>query len=248
MRRTLFGLSVLMVMPCFAFAAPEQEKFFDSDGVKIRYWDEGEGEVVLLIHGFSATGTLNWRAPKIQQALSENNRVIMPDVRNHGKTGDAPEGEHGVEVVKDMVRLLDHIGVDRAHVVGYSMGGMIAIKMTTMYPERVQSILSGGMGWMEAGSDEVTRFANSGPTGRLGPPYHGFAELGTSAAEMKAITTPLKVIIGTEDGGQHLTNAWKEIVPDLDIVYVEGANHQSCVVAPEFKAGIQKFIAENAEK
>ena len=248
MRHILMCLAVLILAPVFAFAAPEQEHFFDSDGVKIRYWDEGEGEAVLLIHGFSVTGTLNWRAPKIQQTLSETYRVIMPDVRNHGKSGDAPEGEHGVEVVNDMVRLLDHLGLESAHVVGYSMGGRIAIKMTTMYPERVRSALIGGMGWMDAQSEETRRFATSGLTGRLGPPRRGYTELATTETEMKAITVPLQVIIGTEDGGRHLVDQWQAIVPELDVVNVEGANHQSCVLAPEFKSGIQAFIAENARE
>ena len=70
MKHMLIGYVVLMVMPVVALAVPEQVKFFDSDGVKICYWDEGEGEVVLLIHGYSATGTLNWRAPKIQNRSS----------------------------------------------------------------------------------------------------------------------------------------------------------------------------------
>ena len=59
---------------------------------------------------------------------------------------------------------------------------------------------------------------------------------------------PLRVIIGTNDGGQRVVNLWKEIVPDLEVVLVDGATHLSCMSAPEFKAGILSFIAENSQK
>ncbi|MEK7793290.1 MAG: alpha/beta fold hydrolase [Candidatus Hydrogenedentota bacterium] len=104
MRVVLISVALLLFV---ATAARAEEQFFDSDGVKIRYWIEGEGEPVLLIHGYTANGNLNWRAPGIQQALAEKYRVIMPDVRGHGLSDAPPEGQHGIHVVEDMVRLLD---------------------------------------------------------------------------------------------------------------------------------------------
>ena len=146
-----------------------------------------------------------------------------------------------------MIRLLDHAGVDKAHVVGYSMGGTIAIKMVTMYPERVRSTLVGGQGWLNSESEYAKQVATDERPGRFGPPLRGFGELATTAEEMQAISVPLRVIIGTKDGNQKSVNLWKEIVPELDVVYVEDATHLSCMTAPEFREGIQRFIAENSE-
>lgn len=233
----------------FSFVAVAEEKFFDSEGVKIRYWDEGSGEAVLLIHGYTANGSLNWRGPGIQQALSEKCRVIMPDVRGHGRSDSAPEGQHGLHVVADMVRLLDHCGEKTAHVAGYSMGGMISIKFATLHPERVRSLMIGGMGWLPEGSDSVKKFAtDSAESPRLQASLRGFTEFGTSEAAMKAIAAPTKVIIGTSDGLTRRVDLWKEIVPSLDVLYVDGATHQGCVFAPEFKQGILDFVSAHAGK
>ncbi len=243
MKRTVPIVALVALSVGIANAAPEQEHFFDSNGVKIRYWLEGEGEPVLLIHGYSTNGSLNWRAPGIQQDLSKSYQVIMPDVRNHGRSEQVPDGEHGVKVVEDMVRLLDHLNIESAYVAGYSMGGMITLKMTTMFPDRVRSALVCGMGWIEADTEETRGYAQNETTGRLGPPARGFGELATTKEEVQAITLPVKVIVGTDDSGQmRRVKAWKAIVPNLDVLYVEGADHSGCVFRPELKEGIREFI------
>jgi len=242
-----FMLAALAVLAGTSAFAGEQ--FFDSEGVKIRYWDEGKGEPVLLIHGYTANGNLNWRAPGIEQALAEKYRVIMPDVRGHGGSDAPPEGQHGIQVVEDMLRLLDHVNAKQAHVVGYSMGGMISIKFATMHPDRVRSLLIGGMGWLPEGSDSVKKFAtDTAASPRLQASIRGFTEFGTSEAAMKAIAMPVKVIIGTDDNLTHRVDLWKGIVPSLDVTYVPGATHQGCVFAPEFKQGILDFVSANAGK
>ena len=153
MKSLMMAIALSMTLQVVASAAEETEKSFDSSGVEIHYIEEGEGEPVLLIHGLGITAYFNWVRTGIQQELSKHYRVIMPDLRNHGKSGDAPDGEHGVEVVEDMIRLLDHVGIERAHVVGYSMGGNLTIKMAILYPDRVRSALVGGTGWVDSESD-----------------------------------------------------------------------------------------------
>ena len=69
-----------------------------------------------------------------------------------------------------MARLLDHLNIESAHVAGYSMGGMITLKMVTMFPERVRSALVCGMGWIDADTDETRSFARNEATGRLEGP------------------------------------------------------------------------------
>ncbi len=240
----LATIAILAAAPAF----PE-EKFFDSAGVKIRYWDEGQGEPVLLIHGYTANGNLNWRGPGIEQALAAKYHVIMPDVRGHGGSDAPPEGQHGIHVVEDMLRLLDHVNAKQAHVIGYSMGGMISIKFATLHPDRVRSLLIGGMGWLPEGSESVKKFATDiAASPRLQASLRGFTEFGTTEEAMKAIALPLRVIIGTNDSLTRRVDLWKEIVPGLDVIYVEGATHQGCVFSPELKQGILDFVAANAGK
>ena len=241
---SLAALAMFVSAPSFS-----EEKFFDSDGVKIRYWQEGEGEPVLLIHGYTANGNLNWRGPGIEQALAEKYQVIMPDVRGHGGSDAPPEGQHGIRVAEDMLRLLDHVNAKQAHVVGYSMGGMISIKFATLHPDRVRSLLIGGMGWLPEGSEPVKKFAtDTASSPRLQASLRGFGEFATTKEAMLAIVAPTKVIIGTNDNLTRRVDLWKEIVPALDVTYIEGATHQGCVFRPEFKQGILDFVAANAGK
>ena len=127
-----------------------EERYFDSNGVRIHYTDEGTGEPVLLIHGFTADIVLQWDLPGIRQALARDFRVIAFDNRGHGKS-DKPHdaAKYGTEMVEDAVRLLDHLKIQKAHVVGYSMGGLITLKLAVMHPERLLSATLGGAGRMK---------------------------------------------------------------------------------------------------
>jgi pimeloyl-ACP methyl ester carboxylesterase len=123
------------------------EGFFDSKGVKIRYTVEGRGEPVLLIHGFTANIEKNWGLPGIVKSLAQDYRVIALDNRGHGKS-DKPHDpkQYGAEMAEDAIRLLDHLKIDKAHVVGYSMGAMITLKVLATHPDRVLSATLGGSG------------------------------------------------------------------------------------------------------
>jgi alpha/beta superfamily hydrolase len=229
----LDSVLVCIVSICFTCGNLHAEDFtFDSDGTEIFYSVDGKGQPVVLIHGAGATGAINWRLPKIVQMLSENYRVITMDVRGHGKSGKPDNGAVGVAAVEDLRRLLDHLKLDKAHLVGYSMGGMISLKMIAEHPERVQSAVIGGMGWYE----HVVR-PNSQISGKK------FGELSTTAEEMKMIDVPLVVIVGSDDVGQNKRiERWKTITPDLNVVIVEGANHANCMFKADFKKALQAFL------
>jgi len=154
MRRPLVPTAVMFIvaicLSSFAQAqTPKYEShFFDSNGVKIHYQMAGEGEPVLLIHGFSANIQAQWIAPKIFSRLAENYRVIALDNRGHGKSEKPHDREkYGMEMMNDSIRLLDHLGIEKAHVVGYSMGAFITNKLLSMHPERFISATLGGAGW-----------------------------------------------------------------------------------------------------
>lgn len=130
---------------------PGSDAFFDSDGVRIRYVVQGSGPPVLLVHGFAVTIELSWVGPGILDSLATRYTVIALDQRGHGAS-DKPQDPvaYGIHFVDDLVRLLDHLQIERAHVVGYSMGAVIALKLLTTHPERVASAVLGGGGWRPA--------------------------------------------------------------------------------------------------
>lgn len=126
-----------------------QESFLDSDGgVRIRYLVRGAGPPVLLVHGFMVSTELNWVGPGILDSLASRYTVVALDLRGHGAS-DKPHdpSAYGATFVDDVVRLLDHLDIQRAHVVGYSMGSAITLKLLSTHPERVLSAVLGGYGW-----------------------------------------------------------------------------------------------------
>ncbi len=125
-----------------------QGQYFDSNGVRIHYTDEGTGEPLILVHGFAANADLNWRMPKFIENLSKDYRVIAFDNRGHGLSDKPHEPEmYGTEMVEDVVRLMDHLKIEKAHVAGYSMGAFITLKLIAMHPDRLLSAAPCGAGW-----------------------------------------------------------------------------------------------------
>ena len=123
----------LVLVPTISFG---QDRFFDSRGVSIRYVEQGTGEAVVLLHGVG--GSLDtWIQTGRLQELAATYRVIAFDARGHGKSGKPHDPkQYGREMGLDVVRLLDHLGIARAHIVGYSMGGQITSQLLTLHPER----------------------------------------------------------------------------------------------------------------
>jgi len=131
-QRYIGGIALAVV----SSVAAAQEKFFDAGGVRLRYVEQGTGEPVVLVHGFTNTADI-WSASGIVQDLARDHRVITFDLRGHGKS-DKPHdpAKYGREMGLDVIRLLDHLGIERAHVVGYSLGGHVTSQLLTLHPER----------------------------------------------------------------------------------------------------------------
>jgi pimeloyl-ACP methyl ester carboxylesterase len=132
-----------MPVPCLAlvlFAAfmrqTPQDQYFDAGGVRLRYVEQGSGEPVVLVHGFSNRLEI-WSTTGIMQDLARDHHVIVFDLRGHGKS-DKPHdrSRYGREMALDIVRVLDHLGIPRAHIVGYSLGAHLTAQLLTLYPER----------------------------------------------------------------------------------------------------------------
>jgi pimeloyl-ACP methyl ester carboxylesterase len=120
---------------------------FDSDGVPIHYTVTGreDGEPVVLIHGFAGSIEREWAG--IIAALKKDWKVIALDCRGHGGSGKPHDPKkYGIEMVNDVARLLDHLKIDKAHVVGYSMGANIALSFAVHHPKRLRTLTVGGSG------------------------------------------------------------------------------------------------------
>jgi len=127
----------------FALAGASAEDFV-SKGVKLRYVEEGQGPPVVLIHGLTLDVESQWADPGIIKALAQDYRVIAMDCRGHGKSDKPHEpAAYGIEMVEDVCRLLDHLKIKKAHIVGYSSGGSIALKLLVTHPERCSSVILG---------------------------------------------------------------------------------------------------------
>jgi pimeloyl-ACP methyl ester carboxylesterase len=169
----LAALACSALLGCVQAADRPATKTFDSNGVKISYTVQGKGEPAVLIHGWLSSGWINWTLPGTSGLLARDYQVITLDVRGHGLS-DKPtrEDAYGPELVEDVARLLDHLEIKKAHIVGYSMGGVIAANFIARHPDRVRSGTLGGMGWMKAG----------------GVGQWGFAQVGKRDPNAKALT------------------------------------------------------------
>jgi pimeloyl-ACP methyl ester carboxylesterase len=128
----LLGMTVVPI----AAAATYDDKYLDANGVKIRYIDTGKGEAIVLLHG----GTSNlesWTTRGVVDNLAKDFRVIAFDARGHGKS-DSPHdpAAYGRQQALDVVRILDALKIERAHIVGFSLGSSTVAQLLTLHPER----------------------------------------------------------------------------------------------------------------
>ena len=122
---------------------------FAHDGFDLAFLDEGEGEPVLLIHGFASNAKVNWISTGWTSFLKDSGfRVIAFDNRGHGQSSKSYREEDYApgRMAGDAAALLRHVNVSRAHVMGYSMGARIAAFLAFETPELVQSVTFGGLG------------------------------------------------------------------------------------------------------
>lgn len=158
LRWLLVAMVLVINAGCMRNDAVEDELYFDSDGVRIHYRVYGNGPDVVLIHGLTSNAEDNWHT--VVAALSAEYRLITLDVRGHGKSGGPHEpNAYGKKMVEDVVHLMDHLSIERAHVVGYSMGASIGLHLAIDKPQRVRSLVVGGQGWASAAELAVTAAA-----------------------------------------------------------------------------------------
>lgn len=158
--RLLYQL-VFLGLLCAGTALAEEARSFGSAGVRIRYVDRGAGPPVVLIHGFTASIETSWIDTGVLPDLARDHRVIALDLRGHGKSDKPRDPRAYDELGMDVIRLLDHLGIERAHVVGYSLGGIVLAKLLTTHPERFLTVVLGGAAYRRSQGEAADLAAES---------------------------------------------------------------------------------------
>jgi pimeloyl-ACP methyl ester carboxylesterase len=252
-------------------------QFFQSGPVRIAYLDSAaEGAVehgaVVLVHGFASNHAVNWVNTQWVKVLNRAGyRVIAVDNRGHGQSEKLydPAAYHSALMARDVVNLLDELGLAKADIMGYSMGARITAHVALHHPERVRSAMLGGLGIhlvegvglplgiadaMEAPSvdgliDPMQRMfrAFAEQTGSdlkaLAACIRGSRQV-LSAEEVAQITVPVLISVGTNDpvaGDPHPLGA---LFPNAKVFDIEGRDHNLAVGDRSHKEAVLAFLSE----
>lgn len=205
---------------------PHTTGYADVNGLHMYYEVYGTGSPLVLLHGGMLTIDLNFAG--LIPSLAGRHQVIGVELQGHGRTADIERAITPAASASDVVGLLDHLGIDRAHVLGHSMGGAVALELAITHPRRVRSIVSASASVRPDGMHEdLTDPAKQATSTRM-PTQQDFVDfrdayhrlsphpghfddfltrLSTSTADIEgwsddqlaAITAPVLVVIGDRD-------------------------------------------------
>jgi len=244
---------------------------FHNGRVEIAYLDEGEGEPIVLVHGFASNKEVNWVYPTWVSELKKNSRrVIAFDHRGHGASSKLydPEDYHIGTLAGDLRALMDHLDIARADVMGYSMGARVTAYFAKSQPQRLRSAILGGLGIglikgggpgenvakaLEAPSladvvDPVGRtfraFADQTRSDRaaLAACLRGSRQL-MSAEEAASIALPVLIAVGTTDEIAGSAHALQAIIPGSQVLDIPRRDHMRAVGDKVYKDGVLSFLA-----
>ena len=244
---------------------------FNSDGVDIAYLDEGTGDPMVLIHGFASNAQVNWvDTGWVRELVRAGRRVIAIDNRGHGRSEKLhdPSLYGGPTMAEDARRLLDHLSIQQADVMGYSMGARITAFLALAHPQRVRSAIFAGLG-----GNMVRPMAGTGPiaaaleapsiddvTNATARTFRAFAE--QTRSDLKALaacirssrdpltpealatlTCPVLVAVGSDDviGGK--PEALAKLIPGAEAFVIEGRDHMKAVGDRSYKEAVLAFLA-----
>jgi pimeloyl-ACP methyl ester carboxylesterase len=247
---------------------------FRNGDVEIAYLDEGQGEPMVLVHGFASTKEVNWVHPGWITTLARaGRRAIALDNRGHGASSKLydPAMYHSATMADDVCALLDHLNIERADVMGYSMGARITAFLVLSHAARVRSAIFGGLGIrlvegvglpesiadaLEAPSPDDVR----DPTGRM---FRIFAEQTKSdlralaacirgsrqtlsASQVASIRVPVLVAVGTKDQVAGSARELAALIPGARAVDIPDRDPMLAVGDKVFKAGVIDFLNQRA--
>ncbi|HTU21653.1 MAG TPA: alpha/beta hydrolase [Gemmataceae bacterium] len=242
------------LLGCVHAADKPAMQTFDADGVKIAYFVQGKGEPVVLIHGWFSSAGINWTLPGTAALLAKDFQVIALDVRGHGQSDKpAKEEAYGPELVEDIVRLLDRLKIKKAHIVGYSMGGIIAGNFIAKHPDRVLSGTLGGMGWLKtggAGQWAFSRIGKKDPDAKARTVCgRSLAKLALTEEEIRSIRVPVKVLVGDKDTlvKRLYVEPLQRVRKDWPVIEIKDANHFTCILKQPFREEIAAWLKKNTK-
>jgi pimeloyl-ACP methyl ester carboxylesterase len=247
---------------------------FDHDGMTFAYFDEGDrsGPATLLIHGFASSALVNWVHPGWLQTLADSGRrVIAIDNRGHGASAKPHDAAayHPSLMAGDAAALLDHLGIDRADVMGYSMGARVSAFLALEHSERVRSLVWGGLGiglvhgvgdWdpiaealLAPSLDDVVH-----ERGRM---FRAFADKTKSDRKALAacissnrvlvtegqaarILQPTLIAVGTRDDIAGSPHDLADLLPDARGIDIPNRDHMLAVGDRVFKAAVREFYED----
>jgi pimeloyl-ACP methyl ester carboxylesterase len=247
---------------------------FKHGPVEIAYLDESHGDPIVLIHGFASNREVNWVYPGWVSTLTgAGRRVIALDNRGHGQSTKLydPADYQTSKMVEDACALLDHLRIDRADVMGYSMGARITAFLAAAHPDRVRSIILGGLGYKLidgvglpesiANALEAPSLADvTDPTGRT---FRAFADQTKSdrralaacirgsrqtlsVEEVSRIAAPALVAVGTKDDVAGPAGKLAAVMRNARALDIPGRDHMLAVGDKVFKTGVLQFLEERA--
>jgi pimeloyl-ACP methyl ester carboxylesterase len=248
-------------------------KFFSHDGFDIAFIDqqpEGGGEPVLLIHGFASTHMVNWVSTGWVKTLNDAGyRVIALDNRGHGQSTKSYDTADYTpqKMAGDAAALLDHLGIARAHVMGYSMGARISAFLALAEPGKVATLVFGGLGigmvdgvgdWDPIASALLAEDAAS-VSHRRGKSFRAFADQTKSdrralaacivtsrtlltEAEAARISQPTLIAVGTTDDIAGSAAELAGLMPNAEAFDIEGRDHMLAVGDRSFKQRVVEFL------
>ena len=245
---------------------------FDSDGVEIAFLDEGAGDPVILVHGFASNVVFNWVDPGwVRHLTRAGYRVIALDNRGHGESEKLYDtAAYGAPLMaEDVRRLMDHLGLETADIMGYSMGARISAFLGVQSPQRARSLIFGGLGGnMVRGMAGTGPIANAleaptiddvaNPTART---FRAFAE--QTGSDLKALAAcirssrdpitvqdvgrlacPVLVAVGTRDVIAGPAEDLAKLIPGGQALPLENRDHMKAVGDLTFKRGVIDFLAK----
>lgn len=244
--------------PSHVFGSSPETGWVPVEGGRLYFESVGDGPLVLVLHGFGA----RWRSDQwrhLLEALVTDYRVVGVDVRGHGRSSKPHDTQaYGLTLVSDVARILDHLGSAEAAVVGYSMGGIIALKAAERLPDRVRGVVLIGQGWLTreelGGMAEGARRLAEVDTAQLAEAdrvgfrsndvealvalSESYPDLFVSPESLAALQVPLLAIVGTEDARVSRAEALSAVQPRAQVTLLEGRTHGSIVDDPAFAEAI----------
>lgn len=245
---------------------------FHHGSVELAFLDEGEGEPVVLVHGFASSKEVNWVQPSWFATLKDAGwRVIALDDRGHGQSSKLyePADYHTTRMADDVRALLDHLEIERADVMGYSMGARITAFLAVEHPGRVRSIVLGGLGMHlvegvglpESIADALEAPSLADVTDPQGRVFRAFADQTKSdrralaacirgsrqvlsRAQVASIATPALIAVGTKDPIAGSAEALAALMPRAKALPIPNRDHMLAVGDKVFKAGVLDFLQE----